>query len=73
MVTTGLATIFGEVTTAAWVDLRALVRQTIEGIGYTEAGIGFDAHSCAVLNALGQQSRDIGQGVDTGEIGRAHV
>jgi S-adenosylmethionine synthetase len=69
MVTTGLATIFGEVTTAAWVDLRALVRQTIEGIGYTEAGIGFDAHSCAVLNALGQQSRDIGQGVDTGGAG----
>jgi S-adenosylmethionine synthetase len=69
MVTTGLATIFGEVTTAAWVDLRALVRETIEGIGYTEAGIGFDAHSCAVLNALGQQSRDIGQGVDTGGAG----
>ena len=69
MVTTGLATIFGEVTTAAWVDLRGLVRETIKTIGYTEAGIGFDADSCAVLNALGQQSRDIGQGVDTGGAG----
>ncbi len=69
MVTTGLATIFGEVTTAAWVDLRALVRDTIKRIGYTEAGIGFDADSCGVLNALGQQSRDIGQGVDTGGAG----
>jgi S-adenosylmethionine synthetase len=69
MVTTGLATIFGEVTTAAWVDLRAVVRETIKQIGYTEAGIGFDADSCAVLNALGQQSRDIGQGVDTGGAG----
>ena len=69
MVTTGLATIFGEVTTAAWVDLRSLVRDTIKGIGYTEAGIGFDADSCGVLNALGQQSRDIGQGVDTGGAG----
>jgi len=69
MVTTGLATIFGEVTTSAWVDLRQLVRDTIKGIGYTEAGIGFDADSCAVLNALGQQSRDIGQGVDTGGAG----
>ncbi len=69
MVTTGLATIFGEVTTAAWVDLRGLVRETIKNIGYTEAGIGFDADSCAVLNALGQQSRDIGQGVDTGGAG----
>jgi S-adenosylmethionine synthetase len=69
MVTTGLATIFGEVTTAAWVDLRGLVRDTIKQIGYTEAGIGFDADSCGVLNALGQQSRDIGQGVDTGGAG----
>ncbi len=69
MVTTGLATIFGEVTTSAWVDLRALVRETIKTIGYTETGIGFDADSCAVLNALGQQSRDIGQGVDTGGAG----
>ncbi len=69
MVTTGLATIFGEVTTDAWVDLRSIVRQTIKEIGYTESGIGFDADSCAVLNALGQQSRDIGQGVDTGGAG----
>jgi S-adenosylmethionine synthetase len=69
MVTTGLATIFGEVTTTAWVDLRQLVRDTIKAIGYTEAGIGFDADSCGVLNALGQQSRDIGQGVDTGGAG----
>ena len=69
MVTTGLATIFGEVTTHAWVDLRALVRETIKNIGYTEAGIGFDADSCAVLNALGKQSHDISQGVDHGGAG----
>lgn len=69
MVTTGLATIFGEVTTEAWVDLRQLVRDTIKEIGYTQTGIGFDADSCGVLNALGQQSRDIGQGVDTGGAG----
>ncbi len=69
MVTTGLATIFGEVTTSAWVDLRDIVRQTIKRIGYTEAGIGFDADSCGVLNAIGRQSRDIAQGVDTGGAG----
>ena len=69
MVTTGLATIFGEITTSAWVDLREIVRQTINRIGYTEAGIGFDADSCGVLNAVGQQSRDISQGVDTGGAG----
>jgi S-adenosylmethionine synthetase len=69
MVTTGLATIFGEVTTHAYADLRGLVRETIKNIGYTEAGIGFDADSCAVLNALGTQSHDIAQGVDTGGAG----
>ena len=69
MVTTGLATIFGEITTTAWVDLREIVRKTIRRIGYTEAGIGFDAESCGVLNAVGQQSRDIAQGVDTGGAG----
>jgi S-adenosylmethionine synthetase len=69
MVTTGLATIFGEVTTSAWVDLREIARETIKRIGYTEAGIGFDADSCAVLNAIGRQSRDIAQGVDTGGAG----
>ena len=69
MVTTGLATIFGEVTTTAYADLRQIVRDTIRGIGYVEAGLGFDAESCAVLSALGHQSRDIGQGVDTGGAG----
>ena len=69
MVTTGLAMIFGEITTSAWVDLREVVRQTIKRIGYTEAGIGFDADSCGVLNAIGRQSRDIAQGVDTGGAG----
>jgi S-adenosylmethionine synthetase len=69
MVTTGLATIFGEITTTAWVDLREVVRETIKRIGYTEAGIGFDADSCGVMNAIGRQSRDIAQGVDTGGAG----
>jgi len=69
MVTTGLATIFGEITTSAWVDLREVVRDTIKRIGYTEAGIGFDADSCGVMNAIGRQSRDIAQGVDTGGAG----
>ena len=69
MVTTGLATIFGEITTSAWVDLREVVRQTIKRIGYSEAGMGFDADSCGVLNAIGRQSRDIAQGVDTGGAG----
>jgi S-adenosylmethionine synthetase len=69
MVTTGLATIFGEITTEAYVHLPALVRETIARIGYTEAGYGFDANTCAVMSTIDQQSKDIAMGVDTGGAG----
>jgi S-adenosylmethionine synthetase len=69
MVTTGLATIFGEITTTAYVHLPMLVRETIARIGYTEAGYGFDAHTCAVMSTIDQQSADIALGVDTGGAG----
>jgi S-adenosylmethionine synthetase len=69
MVTTGLATIFGEITTEAYVHLPQLVRETIARIGYTEAGYGFDANTCAVMSTIDQQSADIKMGVDTGGAG----
>ncbi|MCC7194889.1 MAG: methionine adenosyltransferase [Gemmatimonadaceae bacterium] len=69
MVTTGLATIFGEITTTAYVHLPQLVRETIRKIGYTEAGFGFDANTCAVMSTIDQQSSDIAKGVDTGGAG----
>jgi S-adenosylmethionine synthetase len=65
VVNTGLCLITGEVTTTARVDFNTLVRGVIERIGYNGARAGgFDAHSCAVLVALDQQSPDIAQGVD---------
>jgi S-adenosylmethionine synthetase len=65
VVNTGLCLITGEVTTTARVDFNTLVRQVIDSIGYSGARAGgFDAHSCAVLVALDQQSPDIAQGVD---------
>ena len=64
MVKTGMAIVAGEVTTSAWVDLEEVVRGTIIDIGYTDSAMGFDGHSCAVLNAIGKQSPDIAQGVD---------
>jgi S-adenosylmethionine synthetase len=65
VVNTGLCLITGEVTTKARVDFNTLVRGVIEKIGYSGARAGgFDAHSCAVLVALDQQSPDIAQGVD---------
>ena len=63
-VKTGMVLVGGEITTSAWVDIEELVRKTVCDIGYTHSDMGFDAHSCAVLNAIGKQSPDINQGVD---------
>ncbi|QJR80219.1 methionine adenosyltransferase [Alteromonas pelagimontana] len=63
-VKTGMVLVGGEITTSAWVDIEELTRQTVKDIGYTHSDMGFDADSCAVLNAIGKQSPDINQGVD---------
>ena len=64
LVKTGMVLVGGEVTTSAWVDIEDLARRTVREIGYTGSEMGFDADSCAVLNAIGKQSPDINQGVD---------
>ncbi len=64
MATTGLVTVFGEVTTRAHVDVQAVVRRVIDEIGYNNADYGFDCNTCAVLNTLHAQSPDIAMGVD---------
>lgn len=65
-VNTGLVLVFGEITTSAYVDIQAVVRQTIREIGYTDKKYGFDADNVAVLVSLDEQSPDIKQGVDAG-------
>src|SRR5690606_8556861 len=64
LVKTGMAVVAGEVTTNCYVDLEEIIREVITGIGYDSSAVGFDGASCAVLNAIGKQSRDINQGVD---------
>lgn len=64
-VTTGLVLVSGEITTNTYVDIPAIVRQTIKDIGYTRAKFGFDAETCAVMTAIDEQSPDIADGVDT--------
>jgi S-adenosylmethionine synthetase len=64
MVKTGAAIVAGEVTTSAWVDIEALARKVINDIGYDNSQVGFDGHTCAIINMLGKQSPDINQGVD---------
>jgi len=68
-ITVGLVLVGGEITTKGWVDLQKLVRNLLTDIGYTNARYGFDAKTCAILNAIGRQSQDIAQGVDTGGAG----
>lgn len=67
--TTGLVLVGGEVTTKGYVEVQKIVRNVVKNIGYTEAGVGFDADSCAVISTLHSQSPNIAQGVDSGGAG----
>jgi len=69
LVKTGFVVVAGEVTSNARIDIPAIVRETVKKIGYTDSSMGFDGNTCGILVALEQQSRDIGQGVDTGGAG----
>ena len=64
-VTTGMALVCGEITSDCYVDIPAVVRQTIKNIGYVgENGGGFDYKTCAVLTSIDEQSTDIAGGVN---------
>jgi S-adenosylmethionine synthetase len=66
LLTTGLV----EVTTTGYVDVKQVVRDRILTIGYDSSEKGFDGHSCGVMVAIGGQSGDIAQGVDSGQEAR---
>jgi S-adenosylmethionine synthetase len=67
LVKNNLVVLAGEITTNARVNFDAVARKTIRRIGYTDPTIGFDTHTCTVIVAYGEQSRDIAQGVDEGK------
>jgi S-adenosylmethionine synthetase len=71
LLTTGLVVVAGEVTTSAYAPVAELVRKKILEIGYDSSLKGFDGHSCGVQVAIGGQSGDIGQGVDSGYESRS--
>ena len=66
LLTTGLVVVAGEVATTGYVDIKSIVRQRILDIGYDHSDKGFDGTTCGVMVAIGGQSGDIAQGVDTG-------
>jgi S-adenosylmethionine synthetase len=65
LITTGQVHVAGEVTTSAYADINSIVRETILAIGYDSSKKGFDGGSCGVNIAIGSQSPDIAQGVDS--------
>jgi S-adenosylmethionine synthetase len=64
---TGMVVIAGEITTRANINYVDVTRKVVQDIGYTSSELGFDAETCSVLTAIGQQSPDISQGVTEGE------
>src|SRR5262245_36590652 len=64
---TGMIVVAGEITTRAQINYADVAREITRAIGYTSSELGFDADTCAVLTAIGQQSPDISQGVTEGE------
>jgi S-adenosylmethionine synthetase len=67
LVTTGMAIVAGEITTTCYVDIPEVVRRTVREIGYTDAAMGFDCDTCAVITSIDKQSPDISIGVTEGE------
>ena len=67
LVKDNLVVLAGEITTGARVNFDDVARKTIKRIGYDDPKIGFDTHTCTVIVAYGEQSKDIAQGVDEGK------
>jgi S-adenosylmethionine synthetase len=67
---TGFVVVGGEITTTCYVEIPAIVRRTLREIGYDSSDMGFDWETCGVLTAIEQQSPDIAQGVDRGDVSR---
>ncbi|MDR2670164.1 MAG: methionine adenosyltransferase [Oscillospiraceae bacterium] len=70
IVTTGMALVMGEISTSCYVDIPAVVRRTIQRVGYDRAELGFHHQTCAVLTSIDEQSPDIAMGVDDALDGR---
>ena len=64
LVKTGMVLVAGEMRVNVWVDIEGIARRVVRDIGYDRPEYGFHCDDCAVLNAMGEQSGDIAQGVD---------
>jgi len=70
-VTTGMVLVAGEITSDCYIDIPAVVRDTVAKIGYIgERSGGFCSKTCAVLTSIDEQSPDIAHGVNSALEGR---
>lgn len=60
----GFVLVMGEITSNADVDYEAIVRKTVNEIGYDNDGCGFNGNNIQVMIRLDKQSKDIAMGVD---------
>ena len=70
--TTGTVFVLGEITTSAYVEFQEVIRETVRGIGYTDATYGFDYRTCGTLVSIHEQSPDISRGVERGRGDARH-
>lgn len=64
LVKNSIILVAGEITTTAWINIEKIVKNVIASIGYNDPELEFNAHSCAPISAIGQQSHDIALGVN---------
>ena len=62
--TTGVIHVMGEISTECYVDIPAVVRDVVKGVGYDNPEYGFDGNTCGVLTSIDMQSPDIAMGVN---------
>lgn len=69
---TGFVLVMGEITSNANIDYEAIVRKTVNEIGYDNLDYGFDGNKCEVIVRLDKQSADIAMGVDKALEAKEH-
>ncbi len=68
LVTTGQVVLAGEVKSNTYIDLQQITRNVINKIGYTKSEYMFEGNSCGIFSAIHEQSKEINQGVDRGNL-----
>jgi S-adenosylmethionine synthetase len=67
----GMVVVTGQITTEAYVNIKRIVRDVLQDIGFDNAKDGLDWQTCGVLVSIEEQSPDISMGVTrpVGEVG----